>query len=212
MKTLKRLTLSAVIAMLAAVVPTFACTNLIVTPGASTDGSSLVSYSADSYGMFGHLCHYPAATSPKGSMRPIYDWDTGKLLGEIAEAEQTYNVIGNINEHQVTIAETTFTGREELIDTTGIMDYGSLIYVALQRSRTAREAIQVMTDLVAEYGYYSSGESFTIADPREVWIMEMIGKGPRLKGAVWVAIRIPDGCIAAHANRSEEHTSELQSR
>ena len=212
MKTLKRLTLSAVVAMLAAVTPTFACTNLIVTPGASTDGSSLVSYSADSYGMFGHLCHYPAATHTKGSMRSIYDWDTGKLLGEIAEAEQTYNVIGNINEHQVTIAETTFTGREELIDTTGIMDYGSLIYVALQRSRTAREAIQVMTDLVAEYGYYSSGESFTIADPREVWIMEMIGKGPHTKGAVWVAIRIPDGCIAAHANQARIHNFPLNDK
>ena len=137
---MKKLILS-VAMLMAAIVPSFACTNLIVTPGASTDGSTLVSYSADSYGMFGHLCHYPAAIHPKGTMRPIHDWDTGKFLGNIAEAERTYNVVGNINEHQVTIAETTFTGREELIDTTGIMDYGSLIYVGLQRSRTAREEI-----------------------------------------------------------------------
>ena len=212
MNTMKRLILSAMAAVLTAVVPAWACTNLIVTPGASVDGSTLVSYSADSYGMFGHLCHYPAATHAKGTMRPIHDWDTGKFLGNIAEAERTYNVIGNINEHQVTIAETTFTGREELIDTTGIMDYGSLIYVGLQRSRTAREAIQVMTDLVAEYGYYSSGESFTIADPREVWIMEMIGKGPGMKGAVWVAVRVPDGCISAHANQARIHQFPLDDK
>lgn len=208
---MKKLIVSVALLM-AAIVPSLACTNLIVTPGASTDGSTLVSYSADSYGMFGHLCHYPAAIHPKGTMRPIHDWDTGKFLGNIAEAERTYNVIGNINEHQVTIAETTFTGREELIDTTGIMDYGSLIYVGLQRSRTAREAIQVMTDLVAEYGYYSSGESFTIADPREVWIMEMIGKGPGSKGAVWVAVRVPDGHIAAHANQARIHQFPLDDK
>ncbi len=212
MNTKKRLVLSVMAAVLTAMMPTLACTNLIVTPGASTDGSTLVSYSADSYGMFGHLCHYPAAVHAKGTMRPIHDWDTGKFLGNIAEAERTYNVIGNINEHQVTIAETTFTGREELIDTTGIMDYGSLIYVGLQRSRTAREAIQVMTDLVAEYGYYSSGESFTIADPREVWIMEMIGKGPGMKGAVWVAVRVPDGHIAAHANQARIHQFPLDDK
>ena len=186
-----------------------ACTNLIVGREASKDGSVMVSYSADSYGMFGYLCHYPAATHQKGEKRPIHDWDTGKFLGYIPEAEKTYNVIGNINEYQVTIAETTFTGREELIDTTGIMDYGSLMYVALQRSRSAREAIQVMTDLVAEYGYYSSGESFTIADPKEAWIMEMIGKGPGVKGAVWVAVRIPDDCIAAHANQARIHQFPL---
>ena len=210
-KIVNKLILSAVLAI-ASVSYTLACTNLIVTPGASVDGSSIVSYSADSYGMFGHLCHYPASVNAKGTLRPIHDWDTGKFLGNIAEAERTYNVIGNINENQVTIAETTFTGREELIDTTGIMDYGSLIYVALQRSRTAREAIQVMTDLVAEYGYYSSGESFTIADPREVWIMEMIGKGPGVKGAVWVAVRIPDGCISAHANQARIHQFPLDDK
>ena len=210
-KIVNKLILSAVLSI-AGVSYTLACTNLIVTPGASVDGSSIVSYSADSYGMFGHLCHYPASVNAKGTLRPIHDWDTGKFLGNIAEAERTYNVIGNINENQVTIAETTFTGREELIDTTGIMDYGSLIYVALQRSRTAREAIQVMTDLVAEYGYYSSGESFTIADPREVWIMEMIGKGPGVKGAVWVAVRIPDGCISAHANQARIHQFPLDDK
>lgn len=209
---MKKLIVSVMALLMIGVLPTLACTNLIVTPGASTDGSTLVSYSADSYGMFGHLCHYPAAVNPKGTLRPIHDWDTGKFLGNIAEAERTYNVIGNINEHQVTIAETTFTGREELIDTTGVMDYGSLIYVGLQRARTAREAIQIMTDLVAEYGYYSSGESFTIADPREVWIMEMIGKGPGVKGAVWVAVRVPDGYIAAHANQARIHQFPLDDK
>lgn len=179
-----------------------ACTNFIVGKKASADGSVFVSYSADSYGMFGYLCNYPAAVHQLGDVRPIHDWDTGKFLGEIREVPRTYNVIGNMNEFQVTIGETTFTGREELIDTTGIMDYGSLIYVALQRSRTAREAIQVMTDLVTEYGYYSSGESFSIADPNEAWIMEMIGKGPGVRGAVWVAVRVPDDCIAAHANQA----------
>lgn len=209
---MKKLIVSVMALLMIGVLPTLACTNLIVTPGASTDGSTLVSYSADSYGMFGHLCHYPAAVNPKGTLRPIHEWDTGKFLGNIAEAERTYNVIGNINEHQVTIAETTFTGREELIDTTGVMDYGSLIYVGLQRARTAREAIQIMTDLVAEYGYYSSGESFTIADPREVWIMEMIGKGPGVKGAVWVAVRVPDGYIAAHANQARIHQFPLDDK
>lgn len=209
---MKKLIVSVMALLMIGILPTLACTNLIVTPGASTDGSTLVSYSADSYGMFGHLCHYPAAVNPKGTLRPIHDWDTGKFLGNIAEAERTYNVIGNINEHQVTIAETTFTGREELIDTTGVMDYGNLIYVGLQRARTAREAIQIMTDLVAEYGYYSSGESFTIADPREVWIMEMIGKGPGVKGAVWVAIRVPDGYIAAHANQARIHQFPLDDK
>ncbi|MEE1232705.1 MAG: C69 family dipeptidase, partial [Phocaeicola sp.] len=168
----------AVLLLTAFVVKGWACTNFIVGKNASTDGSVIVSYSADSYGMFGYLYHYPAAQHEKGAMRDIYDWDSGKYLGQIKEAEQTYNVIGNMNEFQVTIAETTFGGRPELVNPSGIMDYGSLIYVALQRSRTAKEAIKVMTDLVKEYGYYSSGESFSIADPNEAWIMEMIGKGP----------------------------------
>ena len=198
--------------MVGAVVQGLACTNMIVGKGASKDGSVIVSYSADSYGMFGQLYHFPAAKHGKDVMRKIYEWDSGKFLGEIKEAEETYNVIGNMNEHQVTIGETTFGGREELADPNGIMDYGSLIYVALQRSRTAKEAIKVMTDLVKEYGYYSSGESFSIADPNEAWIMEMIGKGPGNKGAVWVAVRIPDDCVAAHANQSRIHQFPLNDK
>lgn len=204
--------LTAVVLLTACIVNGWACTNLIVGKKASADGSVIVSYSADSYGMFGFLCHYPAAQHPAGAMRSIYDWDSGKYLGQIKEAKQTYNVIGNMNEFQVTIGETTFGGRLELVDTTGVMDYGSLIYVALQRSRTAKEAIKVMTDLVKEYGYYSSGESFSIADPNEVWIMEMIGKGPGMKGAVWVAVRIPDDCIAAHANQSRIHKFNMNDK
>lgn len=149
---------------LAAVADTFACTNLIVGKNASTDGSTIVSYSADSYGLFGELYHYPAATYPKGTMLKVYEWDTGKYLGEIEQARQTYNVVGNMNEYQVTIGETTFGGRPELADSTGIIDYGSLIYIGLQRSRTAREAIKVMTDLVQQYGYYSEWDLLPIAD------------------------------------------------
>lgn len=188
--------------LVAGVADTFACTNLIVGKNASADGSTIVSYSADSYGLFGELYHYPAATYKKGTMLDVYEWDTGKYLGKIEQARQTYNVIGNMNEYQVTIGETTFGGRPELADSTGIIDYGSLIYIGLQRSRTAREAIRIMTDLVQEYGYYSEGESFTIADPNEIWIMEMIGKGPGIRGAVWVAVRVPDDCISAHANQA----------
>ncbi len=179
-----------------------ACTNFIVGKKASVDGSVFISYSADNFGMSGFLAHFPAAVHPKGTVREVYDWDTGKYLGVIPEASVTYNVIGNINEHQVAIAETTFGGRPELVDTTGVIDYGSLMYIALQRSRTAREAIEVMTTLTNEYGYYSSGESFSIADPNEAWILEMIGKGADEKGTVWVAVRIPDDCISAHANQS----------
>jgi dipeptidase len=165
----------------------FSCTNFLAGKEATVDGSTLISYSADSYFLFGALYRYPAATYPAGAMLDIYEWDTGKYLGKIKQVEKTYSVIGNMNEHQLCIGETTFGGREELIDTTAIMDYGSLIYVTLQRAKTAREAIKIMSELVTEYGYYSSGESFSIADPNEVWIMEMIGKGSRNKGAVWVA-------------------------
>lgn len=207
----KRIFLSAAIT-LAAVASTFACTNLIVGKKASVDGSTIVSYSADSYGLFGELYHYPAAKHPKGTMRDVYEWDTSKYLGQIEEAAQTYNVIGNINEFQLTIAETTFGGRSELQDPTGIIDYGSLIYIGLQRSRTAREAIKVMTDLVQQYGYYSGGESFTIADPNEIWILEMIGKGPGIRGAVWVAVRIPDDCVSAHANQARIQTFDMSDK
>ncbi|MFA5046263.1 MAG: C69 family dipeptidase, partial [Paludibacter sp.] len=180
----------------------FACTNFLVGKAATTDGSTFITYSADSYFLFGALYHYPAATYQPGTMLDIHDWDTGKYLGKIKQVEKTYSVIGNMNEYQVSIGETTFGGRPELVDTTAIMDYGSLMYIALQRSKSAREAIKVMTDLVAEYGYNSEGESFSIGDPNEVWIMEMIGKGPDNKGAVWVAERIPDDCVSAHANQA----------
>ena len=190
------------VAMMGSVSEAEACSNFIVGKKASVDGSVMCSYSADDYGMFQNLCHYPAAKHAKGEMRKIYDWDTNKYHGEIPEAAQTYSVIGNINEWQVTIAETTYGGREEMVDSTGIMDYGSLIYVALQRSKTAREAIKVMTTLANTYGYNSEGETFTICDPNEAWIMEMMGKGAGSKGAVWVALRIPDDAICAHANQS----------
>ena len=190
------------VAMMGCVSEAEACSNFIVGKKASVDGSVMCSYSADDYGMFQNLCHYPAAKHAKGEMRKIYDWDTNKYHGEIPEVAQTYSVIGNINEWQVTIGETTYGGREEMADSTGIMDYGSLIYVALQRSKTAREAIKVMTTLANTYGYNSEGETFTICDPNEAWIMEMMGKGAGSKGAVWVALRIPDDAVCAHANQS----------
>ena len=190
------------VAMLGSVSEAEACTNFIVGKKASVDGSVMCSYSADDYGMFQNLCHFPAGKHAKGEMRKIYDWDTNKYHGEIPEAAETYNVIGNINEWQVTIGETTYGGREEMADSTGIMDYGSLIYVALQRSKTAREAIKVMTTIANTYGYNSEGETFTICDPNEAWIMEMMGKGPGSKGVVWVALRIPDNAVCAHANQS----------
>ena len=199
-KQIKTFALAAI--MSASAMEASACTNLIVGKKASVDGSVLVSYNADDYGMFGHLCHYPAGTHQKGEMRKIFDWDTGEYHGEIPEAPVTYNVIGNINEFQLSIGETTYGGREEMIDTTGILDYGSLIYVTLQRAKTAREAISVMTSLVEKYGYCSSGETFSICDPNEAWIMEMMGTGPGSKGVVWVAMRIPDNAICAHANQS----------
>ena len=190
------------VAMLGSVSEAEACSNFIVGKKASVDGSVMCSYSADDYGMFQYLCHYPAAKHAKGEMRKIFDWDSNKYHGEIPEAAETYNVIGNINEWQVTIGETTYGGREEMVDSTGIMDYGSLIYVAFQRSKSAREAIKVMTTLANTYGYNSGGETFTICDPNEAWIMEMMGKGAGSKGAVWVALRIPDDAICAHANQS----------
>ena len=191
---------------------TQACTSFIVGKDASVDGSVFCTYNADDFGLFIGLCHYPAAKHEKEEMRLIYDWDTKEYHGKISEAAETYNVIGNINEYQVTIAETTFGGREEMIDTTGILDYGSLIYIALQRSKSAREAIKVMTSLAETYGYCSAGETFSICDTNEAWIMEMIGKGPGIKGAVWVAVRIPDDCIAAHANQSRIHKFNLNDK
>ena len=192
--------------MLMAAAYASACTNFIVGKKASVDGSVFVTYNADSYGAFMPLYHYPAAKHQPGDMRKVFEWDTNKYLGEIAEAAETYNVIGNSNEWQVTIGETTFGGREEMADSTGVIDYGSLIYIALQRSKTAREALQIMTSLVEQYGYYSEGETFSVADKDEAWMLEMMGCGPdRTKSkerTVWVAIRIPDNAVAAHANQS----------
>lgn len=179
-----------------------ACTNLIVGKKASVNGSVICSYNADDYGMFLGLAHYPAGTHAKGEMRQVYGWDNHVYHGQIPEAPVTYNVIGNINEYQLTIGETTYGGREEMIDSTGILDYGSLIYITLQRSRTAREAIKVMTTLANTYGFNSSGETFTLCDPNEAWIMEMMGCGPGSKKVVWVAMRIPDNAICGHANQS----------
>lgn len=181
---------------------TYACTNFIVTKGASTDGSVHICYTADSFGFYGELYHFPATKYPEGAMLDIYEWDTGKFLGQIKQARETYNVIGNMNEHQVVIGETTFGGRPELRNKEGIIDYGSLMYITLQRAKTAREAIDIMTSLVQEYGYYSSGESFSIGDANEAWILEMIGKGEGNKGTVWAAVRIPDGYVSGHANQA----------
>lgn len=189
---------------------TFACTNYIITKGASTDGSVMISYAADSHVLYGELYHWSAGAYPAGTMMDIYEWDTGKFLGKIEQAQRTYNVIGNMNEHQVAIGETTYGGRGELGTQSGaIMDYGSLIYIALQRARTAREAIKIMGDLVEKYGYYSSGESFSVADKDEAWIFEMIGKGEGETGAVWVAVKIPDGYVSGHANQARIQTFPL---
>lgn len=201
-----------ILALTAACMAGQACTNFIVGKEASADGSVFCTYNADDYGMFIGLCHYPAAKHEKGEMRLIYDWDTKEYHGRIPEAEETYNVIGNINEYQLTIAETTFGGRPEMVDTTGVLDYGSLIYVALQRAKTAREAIKVMTTLAETYGYCSEGETFSICDPNEAWIMEMMGKGPGSKGVVWVAVRIPDNAVCAHANQSRIRTFDQKDK
>ena len=187
-----------------------ACTNFIVTRGASTDGSVMVTYAADSHALYGALYHTPGGKHKSGAMLPVYEWDTGRYLTDIPQVKETWSTIGNMNEHSLIIGETTYGGRPELEDSTGRMDYGSLIYITLQRARTAREAIGVIAELADTYGYASSGESFSIADPHEAWIMELIGKGCKLdkkgrntrKGIVWVARRIPDGYVSAHANQA----------
>ena len=186
-----------------------ACTNIIVTPGASADGSSMVSYAADSHTLYGELYFSPAARFNAGSRLAIREWDTNRPLGDIAQAGSTYQTVGNMNEHQLVIAETTWGGREELYDGSAVMDYGSLIYVTLQRARTAREAIETIVELANTYGYASSGETFSIADTEEAWIMDLVGKGPGNKGIVWVARRIPDGYICAHANQARITTFPL---
>ncbi len=200
MNTFRYLAIAAGVAAMGAV-NADACTNLIAGKKATADGSVMVTYAADSHNLYGMLTHTPAADHASGAMRKVVEWDTGKPLGEIPQIPHTYNVVGNINEHQVAIGESTWGGHEELVDTTGnsVIDYGSLIQITLERSKTAREAIDVMTDLVEKYGYASSGESFSIADKNEVWVLELIGKGAE-KGAVWVAVRIPDNAISGHAN------------
>ena len=186
-----------------------ACTSLIAAPGATASGESLVTYAADSHTLYGALYSQPAADYGKGETRPVVEWDTGKLMGEIDQTAHTYATVGNMNEHGLTIAESTWGGRPELAGS-GMIDYGSLIYITLQRAKTAREAVKVMTDLVDKYGYASSGESFSIADPTEVWIMELIGKGETDKGAVWVARRVPDGYISGQANHARIHKFPLK--
>jgi dipeptidase len=201
----------------------YACTSILVTRGASKDGSTMITYAADAHVLYGELYRWPAASYPQGAMLDVYEWDTNKYLGKIKQVANTYSVIGNMNEHQLAISETTFGGRSELRDPNGMVDYGSLIYITLQRAKNAREAIKVMAELVEEYGYYSSGESFSIADANEVWILEMISKGSDIKtdrrtkasfnankGAVWVALRIPDGYISGHANQARITTFPLE--
>jgi dipeptidase len=201
------------------ITPSIACTNFLITKGASKNGSTFITYAADSHTIYGELYFWPAASYPDGAILQVYEWDSGKFLGEIPQVSNTYRVVGNMNEHSLAIGETTFGGVGELVDTTGIIDYGSLIYITLQRAKNAREAIKVMTELVETYGYHSSGESFSIADPDEVWILEMVGKGTKIrydkkskiatnqnKGAVWVAVRIPDGYVSAHANQARIQT------
>ena len=207
----KFLTLLIMMCVVSFMKPAQACTNFLITPGASVDGSSMISYAADSHVLYGELYHYPAADYPEGAMREIVEWDTGRYVGRIPEVAHTYNVVGNMNEWQLAIAETTYGGLEGLENPEGLIDYGSLIYITLQRSKTAREAIKTMAELVADYGYISSGESFSIADPNEVWIMELIGKGQE-KGAVWVALRIPDGYVSGHANQARITTFPLANK
>jgi len=210
---MRKLSFIAVPALILWSLNAMACTNFLVTPGASINGSAMITYAADSHVLYGELYYRPAADYPPGTLMDVYEWDTNKFLGRIPQLSHTYSVVGNMNEHQVAIGETTYGGRPELYDSTGTIDYGSLIYITLQRARTAREAINIMGELVAEYGYCSSGESFSIADPNEVWILELIGKGTDMvtddgktynsnKGAVWVAVKIPDGYVSGHANQA----------
>ena len=210
---MRRLTTSIILAVLAALtlssIDSKACSNVLVTKGASADGSNIISYAADSHLLYGELYFRKAAAWKPGDMRRVDDWDSGKHLGYIPEIANTYQRVGNMNEHQLIIAETTYGGRPELEDPKGIMDYGSLIYIALERAKTAREAISIIVDLANTYGYFSNGESFSLADKEEVWIMELIGKGPENKGIVWVARRVPDGYICAHANQARISTFPL---
>jgi dipeptidase len=209
---MKKLSALILLILLSCLLPeqiTNACTNFLITKGASKDGSVMITYSADSHVLYGELYYWPAKNWPAGTMVDIYEWDTGKFLGKIPQKAHTYSVVGNMNQHQLSIGETTFGGRPELADSTGIVDYGTLIYFTLQRAKNAREAIASFSQLVADYGYASSGESFSIADANEAWILELVGKGQGKKGAVWVARRIPDGYISGHANHPRITTFPL---
>ncbi len=208
---MKKLSVLSLICLICIGLPyeSMACTNYIITKGASADGSVMISYAADSHTLYGELYYRPAMNYPLGAMFDVVEWDTGKPLGKIKQVRHTYNVVGNMNEYQLSIGETTFTGRAELQDTTSIIDYGSLMYLTLQRAKSAREAINTIGSLVDEYGYYSTGESFSIADKNEAWIMEIIGRGPGNKGALWVAVRIPDGYVSGHANQARIRTFPL---
>lgn len=209
---MKKITVSILVLLLSGLFSgqiTNACTNFLITKGASKDGSVMITYSADSHVLYGELYYWPAKNWPAGTMVNVYEWDTGKFLGKIPQKSQTYSVVGNMNQHQLSIGETTFGGRTELMDSTGVVDYGSLIYMTLQRAKNAREAISNFSQLVSDYGYASSGESFSIADANEAWILELIAKGPGKKGAVWVARRIPDGYISGHANHPRITTFPL---
>lgn len=209
MKKILAITLAVFLSCLLPRQVSLACTNFLITKGASADGSVMISYSADSHVLYGELYFWPAKDWPKGSMLDIYEWDTGKFLGRIPQKSHTYSVVGNMNQHQLSIGETTFGGRPELVDSTGMIDYGSLMYITLQRAKNAREAIVTISELLTSYGYASSGESFSIADANEAWVLELIGKGQGKKGAVWVARRIPDGYISGHANHPRITTFPL---
>ncbi len=209
MKRITSLMLSLLVVMLLVTEKSHACTNFLITKGASKDGSTMITYSADSHVLYGELYFWPAMKYKPGTMVDVYEWDSGKFLGTIEQAPVTYSVVGNINQHQLAIGETTYGGRNELHNPDGIIDYGSLIYLTLQRAKNAREAIHTIVTLTEKYGYCSSGESFSISDPNEVWIMEMIGKGPGKKGMAFVARRIPDGYISGHANQARIQTFPL---
>jgi dipeptidase len=209
MKRITAIMLTLLLAMFITTEKSRACTNFLITRGASKDGSTMISYSADSHVLYGELYYWPAMKYSSGTLLDVYEWDTGKYLGKIDQVAATYSVVGNMNQHQLAIGETTYGGRSELQNPDGGIDYGSLIYITLQRAKNAREAIHTMISLTEKYGYCSSGESFSISDPNEVWIMELIGKGPGKNGLSFVAMRIPDGYISGHANQARIQTFPL---
>ena len=206
MKKTTSLMLSLILMMFIISEKSHACTNFLITKGASKDGSTMITYSADSHVLYGELYFWPAMKYKPGTMFDVYEWDSGRFLGTIEQAPVTYSVVGNMNQYQLAISETTYGGRGELRNRDGLIDYGSLIYLTLQRAKNAREAIHTIVTLTEKYGYCSSGESFSISDPNEVWIMEMIGKGQGKKGMAFVARLVPDGYISGHANQARIQT------